>query len=72
MKFSPNILKICRCLFLFKYYSKSNIYPSKHTAKEKIRIAEKTNMLDVLEEEYESLPDDPEMQKEYANIKVRH
>lgn len=29
-------------------------------------------MLDVLEEEYDSLPDDPEMQKEYANIKVQH
>jgi hypothetical protein len=29
-------------------------------------------MLDVLEEEYESLPDDPEMQTEYANIKVRY
>ena len=27
-------------------------------------------MLELLEEEYESLSDDPEMQEEYANIKV--
>ena len=72
MKFSLKILNFADAYYLFKYYSQSNIYPTKHTAKEKIRIAEKTNMLDVLEEEYESLPDDPEMQKEYANIKVRH
>ena len=28
-------------------------------------------MLELVEEEYESLPDDPEMQKEFSNIRVR-
>ena len=28
-------------------------------------------MLELVEEEYESLPDDPEMQEEFSNIRVR-
>lgn len=47
------------------------IYPTKAVTKEKIRIAESTNMVELLEEEYESIPDDEEFQQEYNNRKVK-
>jgi len=46
------------------------MYPKKTITTEKIRIVEKTNMVELIEEEYESFPDDAEFQSEFANRKA--
>ena len=42
-----------------------NIYDSKTITKEKINIIEKTNMTELVEDEYEKFPNDSEFQNEY-------
>lgn len=43
----------------------------KDITREKIRIAEKTNMIELMEDEYDSFPDDEEFKAEYAKKKVK-
>ena len=43
-----------------------SIYPQKVLTKQKIAIVEPTNMIELVEDEYEKFPDDTDFQKEYA------
>lgn len=45
-------------------------YPRKTITNEKIRIAGKTNMVELVEEEYENFPDDADFKSAYASRKV--
>lgn len=50
---------------LLDHLREAGIYDAKTVTKEKIRTLDKTNLVDVIEEEYARFPDDDEFQKEF-------
>jgi translation initiation factor 3 subunit E len=45
-----------------------HLYDAKVITKEKIKVIEKTNMLELLEEEYLKFPNDPDLKKEFETL----
>jgi len=50
---------------LLDHLREAGIYDAKTVTKEKIRTLDRTNLVDVIEDEYARFPDDDELQKEF-------